>query len=273
MIPLLLLACALDLGPKQIGPVEARLRVFVPAEGVGHGLAWVRFTLDVTGPPGLEVDGPRLEDARAAWRVVLSSSAWNEGGIERSLRLEQTKAGPAPLPGVALRVRESPGGDWHEMEWSAPLHEPRGVPPPEPVPDLPPVAWWPWLTAALVLAAVALSAVALRWAWRKRPVESLPPAERARRALAEARSYDDVERALRTYTAERFGVAAGAMTRAELVAAVRPQDEAAAADLDEALARCEEARFGVSAGEGEPARIGTVARRYIDATAQEGKAE
>ena len=94
---------------RTAGGVEARLSLDVPDEGVGPGLARVRIEVVVSGPVGMRVEGPRLEDALAAWGVVQRSTKEGEAGGKSvttlSLTLEQVKPGVVALPGVVLRVR------------------------------------------------------------------------------------------------------------------------------------------------------------------------
>jgi hypothetical protein len=258
----LLLLWAVDLETKRAGDVAAQLRVIVPDEGVAPGLARVRLEITLRGPESMEIDGPRLEDAFAAWRAPIVSSAWTDEGVTRSVLLEQRKPGAAPLPGVVLRVRSSPGEGWRELSWPDPLHEPRNVSPIETTQPLPDGVWWPWAAGAVVL--VLLAALLGR-----RRIAAAVPVDPATEAFTtmHSGSPDDVERALRHYIARRFAVPAHAATPGELLAALRDQLGEAAALLEEALKRCEAARFGpvpVDLDVADPAR------RFVEATRGDG---
>ena len=83
-----------------------------PEQGPGPGRARARLTLEVTGPAGLAVEFPRLEDALAGWRVQWAASSWSQldGRVlwVQTLDLVQVKPGVVPLPGVSLRIRAGP---------------------------------------------------------------------------------------------------------------------------------------------------------------------
>lgn len=253
MIAVLLLF-AVEMEPKRVEGVQVRFRVELGDEPAGPGLAQARYEFDVRGPAGTQVEGPRLEDAFAAWRGrVETSSTSADGEIAVAVHLVQRKLGPAPLPAVTLRVR-SASGPWHDLTWPEPLLEPRDVPPVEPQPPLPPTARWPFAVAGAA-ALIALVARLIRRR-RPRPVEVDPAAEALSR-LASGQP-DDVEAALRAYVGRRFGVDARAATRRELVALLPSEFSAL---LDEALRRCEAARFG-----GADVDAAGPARAFVEAT-------
>jgi hypothetical protein len=143
--------------PQQHGEVHANLRVEVPEEGAAPGRGRLRLTLSFDGPEGLEVQGPRLEDALAGWRVARRASSWRQEEQRvhwwLSLHLEQVKPGQVPPPGVVAGVRTTADGPWERMAWLDLLGETRDVAEPAWLPPLPASVW----PARLRLAGVALA--------------------------------------------------------------------------------------------------------------------
>ncbi len=253
-----------DLAPQRRDDIEATLSVVVPEEGPGPARARLLLTLTVTGHSGLEVEGPRLEDALAGWRIGGGASSWREedGRVvwAQTLRLEQVKPGNVPPPGVVVRVRDSPGAGWQELAWMDLLHEPRDVPPPAELPPLP-ASPWPrrlrYLALALVCGlALVLGARAIRRrlsARRPEPAHlralarlepaALPPADRP------AERFAWVDRVVRDYLDEQLGLKTRQQTRAEVLAACEPLPPAARQALRELLERGELVKF---AGQAPP---------------------
>jgi hypothetical protein len=217
----LLLSCAsIDQGEKTSNGVSARLLVNVLREGAGPGRARVRLEIDVTGPPSLEAEFPRLGDALAAWAVVQAASSWRadkEAHVSLALELKQIRDGQPGLPDVILRVRPSPDAEGGELIWPEPLHDLKDVAEIEPTPPPPERTSWPWLLIAFAFAALLL--VPLLWRGPPR-ITPISPRRRALDALdalpgpAEAR-FDAVEAVLRRYLAEEHAVPP-ARTAAEL---------------------------------------------------------
>lgn len=144
--------------------LTARLNVRV-ADPIMPGLARVEMLVVVEGPSGLFIDGPRLEDARAAWRIARQTSSlaedeWTQW--ECRLQLEQVKPGPIPLPGLQVRLRPSGSAEWLTVSWPEPLREPMDVLELQRLPEVPP-SRWPLALAAVggVLGVLGL----LGWCW------------------------------------------------------------------------------------------------------------
>jgi hypothetical protein len=144
---LLLVASApIDLGEKSSDGVRARLLVNVLREGAGPGRARVRLEVEITGPPSLEAEFPRLGDALAAWRVERTASSWQadtDAHVALSLELKQIRDGQPGLPDVVLRVRPGPGTEWAELIWPEPLHDLKDVAPVIPPGPPPERTGWP----------------------------------------------------------------------------------------------------------------------------------
>jgi hypothetical protein len=223
--------------PQTRGGATAVLGLQIPEQGPGPGRARARLTLEVTGPAGLSVEFPRLEDALAGWRVGWACSSWAaEGGrasCELTLGLVQTKPGAVPLPGVTVRVREGGKEGWQTFSWSDLLNEERDVPPPEAVPPLPPSPWparFVLVGVALVGAALLALVVQTRRIWRSGRRRPLPPHERALGLLEAtpgepAAAATHLDAVLRGYLQERFGVEASRKTKGELLAALREKGD------------------------------------------------
>lgn len=214
---LLLAFAPLDLGEQEAAGVRARLRVAVPGEGAGPGLARVRLEMDVAGPAGLEAEFPRLDDA--AWRVGRAGSSWRPDGEVRValwLELVQTRPGPAELPSVALRVRPGPKAGWEELIWPDPLQGLKGVPDIESPPPPAEAGTWPWLLV-LLAGCAGLALLPLFWRGPAR-LPQATPRQRALEALASISGpggFDAAEAALRRFLAEEHSVPP-ARTAAEL---------------------------------------------------------
>ena len=265
MTALVLLLAVLTGQPDSIdepaqwrGDVEARLHVVVPEEGPGPGLARLRVTLTFIGPEGLDVQGPRLEDALAAWRVVRQASSWRrqEDRVHwcLTLQIDQVKPGQVPTPSVVAAVRTSPDRPWQEVAWNDLLNEARDVAPPAMLPPLP-VSPWPdrlrWLCLALVCALLLLG---LARAVRRRLVVRRPPSAHAR-ALARLEPsalpspdrprerFAHAEAVVRDYLDEQRGLKTRQQTTAEVLAVSGELPVEARLALRELLERGELVKF------------------------------
>lgn len=256
MIIFLVLA-AIDLETKRVDTIEVRPRLELAEEGSGPGRARVRLEFDLIGPNAIELIGPRLEDAFDAWRVRIASSSWSEGRLTRSILLDQIKPGQLPLPGFVLRVRPSASANWQELSWPEPLAEPRTVSRIEVTPSTAPesMGWWPWIIAVITLIMTIIA-----WKTRSGLATTELDAETEALAALDQSTPDEVERVLRRYVSRRFGIDAFAFTRSELLTAIAGRVNAADALLEEALQRCEEARYGGLPDQGQAARL---ARQYV----------
>lgn len=266
---------AVDL-PARAGDLEATLRLSVPDEGAGPGRALVRIEIEVSGPAGMEVDAPRLEDAFSAWRAGRRSSAWNsdDSRVHLTLVLEQTKAGVVGLPGVVVRARPGPGGEWHELSWPDLLHDPRDGPDPDFQKELPPSSWpglLRWIALAVLLALGV--PLAIRFARRRGRPTVLPPHARALarlggEGLRPAAHLALLDQVVREYLDERFGLHTRRHTGAELAADCAALPGAAREAVLELSRLTEPARFaGVEPREEERGRAVDLARRAIEACA------
>jgi hypothetical protein len=280
----LLVAAPTDDFVQRQGQVEARLRLDLPDEGAGPGRARVRLDVEVTGPEDLEVDGPRLEDSLAAWRVTRRWSSWRrEGGrcvIATTATIEQVKPGVVPLPGVVVRARESDRDEWHELTWDDLLRESRegaGIqeterPPPSP---------WPGRlgVGALVVVLALAAALVVRRVMRRKP-RPVPAYVRALAYLGEANvSPARAELVVRDYLDERFGLATRRQTAREMLGSCSGLPEEARRALEELSGRAELVKYaGVAADEAERLRAIALARQVIESCAtlpvgQEGTSE
>ncbi len=221
------------------GDLTARATVRVADEGAGPGRARATFTVTVEGPPTLQVEGPQLEDALAAWRVAWEASSWSADGTatwEISLGLTQVKPGAAPLPGVRLRARARPGEDWQDVSWLEPLHEPRDVAPLVELPPLPPSPW-PRRLAMIGSSAILLAALGLgAWWWRREGGTRAAPEPAWRRALArlgDGAGVEEVTAVLREFLQEQGRLPASRLTTAELVARLEGRGDVPAGALAE----------------------------------------
>jgi hypothetical protein len=215
-----------DLGEQRHGDVVARLAVRVAEQPASPGRGQARYTLTVEGPPTLQLEAPRLEDAFAAWRVGRESSSWAQDGgarVEWSLALVQTKPGVVPLPGVRLRVRGGPAEEWKDASWPDPLHVTREVASVVEVEPAPPSPWPAVLQAASVTLAVVLAGLLLTRALRRRRDKSAPaltPAARVEARLAGSDDIVTITEAVRDFLDEHLGLSAARMTTAEVLAAL-----------------------------------------------------
>lgn len=220
LVALLASPGVVELPGRTAGPVAARLWVEVPEEGAGPGRGRTRYTLALEGPAGLVLDGPRLEDALAAWRISGQAASWRQEGsvaVTITLDLVQVKPGPVPLPGVHLRVRESARGDWSDLSWPGPLHELRDVPPPVevPAPDVP--RWPAWVGSVAVAVVLAGSVLVYFRRRRRRGPGPVPAWQRARARLEEAQEMEVLAEELRDYLEEQLGLPASRLTTEELL--------------------------------------------------------
>jgi hypothetical protein len=225
-----------DFPAKQWSNMVARLHVQVADEPDAAGFARVRLTINVEGPPTLEVEPALLGDATDAWKIQ-RASAWRiddgKSRCEQSFDLRQVKAGLVPIPSVKVRCRVNETAAWEEMEWTNILANLHGLPMPTvPSPPASLVPWWVWVAAVpigVVLLAAALGGVF--WRWRRRPAPRV--LSHGERALAELQQLqaalpthdprafaEALSALLRRYVAERFALPALRQTTAEFLAAV-----------------------------------------------------
>jgi hypothetical protein len=266
---------------ERHGAMTATLSLQLPERGPAPGLARVQLTLRVTGPTGCEVDGPRLEDALAGWRVQWAISSWasqdDQALWEQTLNLVQVKPGVVPLPGVVLRLRAGPGEKWKDVLWPDLLQEARAVAPPETQPPLPPSPWPERLRLGGIVLGVLLGlGLLLRGLqrWRSGRMRPLPAHQRALVRLEQipdealaAVAY--LDRVLRDYLAERFAVEALRMTTKELVVALQERAELPVeqwAELTDLLAWCDRGKFANVEVDGVR-EAGYRARQFLTATA------
>jgi hypothetical protein len=270
--------------PVRHGDMVARLEVR-SARGAAPGLSEVTLYLRVEGGPGLEVEGPRLGDAGGDWKA--QPSPWRDEARDNrlskvaSVKLTQTRPGPAPLPSVKVRFRDG-GGAWQEAEWLDVLKDMRPGTTPEQLPPLPPS----WARRWLVPLGGGLGALALLlaggWALSRRRPPPAPPLPPHRRALAELERlapaaaepgeyHTQLSHVLRRYLAERFGVRAPQQTTAEFLAAAAGVPELPAAArglLRECFARCDLAKFaGARPSPEECQQARALARAFVEQTA------
>jgi hypothetical protein len=148
-----------------------------------------------------------------------------------------------------------------------------------PVPPEPPRPWWPWL---FVLAPVlALSAVALHWCFRRRPVV-LSPSAVAFRSMQELERqlptdatqvsvwHGRLADVLRQYLEHRYDCPATRRTTAELVTTPGlPLVEEQVTLLGEICKLCDLAKFaGGAMGSGETESVLTLARAFVEQTSR-----
>jgi hypothetical protein len=276
------------LPPVRRGDMVARLEVR-SARGPAPGLSEVTLHLRVEGGPGLEVEGPRLGDAAGDWKP--QPSPWQDeardGRLSKvaSVKLTQTRPGPAALPSVKVRFREG-GGAWQEAEWLDILKDARPGPSPGPLPPLPP----PWARRWLVPLAWGAGGLVLLlaggWALSRRRAAPAPPLPPHRRALAGLGRLDpaagpgeyhtQLSHLLRRYLAERYGLRAPQQTAAEFLAAAAGVPElppAARELLRECVARCDLAQFARAALSPEECRrSAALARAFVEQTAPDAPA-
>jgi len=251
------LRAEVTLPEQRRGDVVVRTTVRV-ADPVTPGLAEVTLLVEVEGPGTLDME-TRLSDALSAWQITKTpATRVHDGRTTRTetIRLQQTKAGPAPLPGLKVRFRTSPAGPWEEVEWTE-LLAPRDGPAPDGLPTPSAATPWPWLANLSALAVAVLLAAA--WIWRRltyrAPLE-LTPEQRALAALERletqvetlpsASIHSEVSLLVRGYLAERLALRALQQTTPEFLRAIEegqhlsPEQRAALRDL---LQSCDQARF------------------------------
>jgi hypothetical protein len=273
----------LEYPPQHSGDVEARLEIVVPEEGAGPWRSRLLVTLSFTGPPGLEVQGPRLEDALAAWRVVRRWSSWGQEGQQvhwsLTLQLEQIKPGQVAPPGLVAEVRTGPEEPWREVSWLELLSEPRDVAPPDFTSPLP-VSAWPdrlrWVSVGLACGLLVLLLVrAVRRRLLARQVQppdiralarlevgALPPADRPAERFAHA------EAVVRDYLDEQHGLKTRQQTTREIVARLDELPPEARDAFRELLDRGELVKFAAQAPTAEECdRAVELARLVIRACA------
>jgi Domain of unknown function (DUF4381) len=244
------------------GTMEARLAVRVePSRTPGH--AELTLTLEVEGPPLLEVQAPKLDELNDNWEDDRTTWASMEQGRvtwTQVLRLSQTKPGRAPTPTLTVGFRESPTAPWQLAKWDRILRdvvdglEPIQTPPAVPPESLP---WWLYvIPGAAVLVLVPVGLILRRY--RKAAPAPPTPGERALAELARVEDrhrnqasdsgwmHTQVSSLLRRYLAERFEVKALQQTTAEFLDSLGSVSQLSAeqqAVLRDVLQRCDQARF------------------------------
>lgn len=271
------------LPPVRHGDMVARLEVCTAARGPAPGLGEVTLRLRVEGGAGLEVEGPRLGDAAGDWKA--QPSPWQDEAADgrlskvASVKLTQTRPGPAALPSVKVRFREG-GGAWQEAEWLDILKDGRPSRPPEPLPPLPPPWARRWLAPLAWGAGGLVLLLAGGWALARRHPAAARPMPPHRRALAELGGLDpaadpgeyhtQLSHVLRRYLAERYGLRAPQQTTAEFLAAaagVPGLPPEARELLRECVARCDLAKFARAALSPEECRrSAALARAFVERT-------
>ncbi|MFO0877546.1 MAG: hypothetical protein U0840_09240 [Gemmataceae bacterium] len=224
VIMLLLIPGAMELPPQQQGGIRAQAVLSIPEEGVEPGRARARLELEFTGPAGLEVDRPQLEDALQAWRMPwLASSSTSESPLRvvLTLELEQTRPGTIPLPGVRVRAREGPDQSWQTFDWLDLLRQDADVAPIEELPE-PEPSPWPGrvrLAAVGVLLALGLMLLLRRFN-RARPASPPTPISLARTKLQQAQHVGDLADIVRECIRMQTGIAVTSLTSGDLLAAL-----------------------------------------------------
>lgn len=243
---------------QRRGDVVVRTAVRV-ADPVTPGLAEVTLRVEVEGPGRIEAE-TRLNNTLSAWQITKTPATTVHDGRTswtETVRLQQTKTGPAPLPGLKVRFRTSPAGPWDEPEQWTELLTPRDGPGPEglSLPSTP--APWPWLASLSALALAVL--LAAGWTWRRltrrQPME-LTPEQRALAALERLESqvetlpsaqvHSEVSLLVRGYLAERLTLRALQQTTPEFLQAIEKGQQLSSEQrgaLQELLQSCDQARF------------------------------
>lgn len=264
-------ASGVELTTLRRGEVTARAEVRVADKGVGPGRGVVFFKVSLEGPGTLQVEGPRLEDALAAWRIGWQTSSWSgdqPGSLEINLGLVQLKPGAAPLPGVRLRVRGQPSETWQDVAWLDPLHEPRDVAPIVDLPPLPAPAWRTYLLPA-ASGAIVLLLVGLLLNWARRRQVYSPPIPAWRRALLLLDKEDGVEQVtgiLRGFLHEQGALPTARLTTAELLSLLASQrnfPDDALAKLRQVLELADLVKFAGHAPSAEEAKAARLSVREL----------
>jgi hypothetical protein len=248
------------------GDMQAWLEGRVADTDDTPGIAAVTLTVHVEGGPCLHTQPVQVSDTTGAWKITARSSAWTTTTattVSETIQLRQLRPGPASLPALTVRFRQSSDAEWSRAQWSNILAEEDYVPPPEMI-DLPSSPWLRWLPAAGFLAATGLLAGLLR-KWRRRP-QPLPVLSAEEQALQELASLEErgvpaepdwsaahtqLSDILRRYLAQRLGVAALEQSSTELLAAVGPHlpaDSSVLPLLTQLLHHCDRAKFAPGAG-------------------------
>jgi len=260
------------------GQIVARLSLVIPDEGAGASRARVRVFVEVSGPENLQVEGPRLEDALAAWQVRRLASSWrSEDGqtvIGVSFTLEQVKPGVVALPGVVLRARETTSAPWHDLSWPDLLNEAHDVPPIDPMDPQPTSPGPPRLGVVALIVAVALAVLfvarAIARGRRPRPVplhvRALETVRQIEQAPTEALAR--LDQVVRAFLDERFGLNTLRQTAREMAASCSMLPEEVRQAVSELSAQAELEKFaGVAADEAQIRRAIELARRVIESRA------
>jgi hypothetical protein len=219
-----------ELPTRQVGAVTAQVRVRVDEQPVSPGRGRARLTITVTGPKTLRVEGPRLEDALAGWRIAWQTSSWAEEDEtiwETMLGLEQVKPGAIPLPGVRLRVREQDGGAWQDLSWAEPLQELRDVPSVIELPPLPAALWPRLVLGGGVVVVVITLLLGMGWLlrrWRGERQVIVPAWQQAVDRLGEG-GIDHMVGVVRAFLEEQGHLAATRLTTGELLQALRQRND------------------------------------------------
>lgn len=286
--PLLRADFTYDRPAQRHGDAEATLSVHVADTTAVQGHGDVTLTMTVTGPAGLEVEGPQLSDATTTWkeerRPYSRTVAEGRATWVQVIRLRQVKPGVEAPPDVSLRFRDGPEQEWGEARWVDILKQMRDGPSP-PVPPQEPSAlrrWGPVLAGVAAVGLLLLIAWALRRRrgaapplspeqWAVREIERvehdlLPP-----RGDAEA-FHTQLSLVVRRYLAQRCGLPALEQTTAELFEALHRMPDVPAqrqALLRELFERCDLAKFArAGAAADECRRSAELARQMVQQTAR-----
>jgi hypothetical protein len=261
-----------DFPAKQWPNMVARLHIQVADEPDAAGFARVRLTVEVEGPPTLEVEPALLGDATEAWKIQ-RVSAWRiddgKARCEQSFDLRQVKAGLVPIPSVKVRCRENATAAWEEMEWTNILADLHGLP----MPTVPSSSaslgpWWLWAAAMPMLLLLGAVLAGVLWRRKRRPAPRV--LSHGERALMELQRLDTtlptqnarvfaeaLSALLRRYVTERFALPALRQTTAEFLVAVRESSAIPPAQQDQLrlfLERCDLVKFAGAAPSVEEGR-------------------
>jgi hypothetical protein len=273
--------------PRMHEDMEACLTVEVGQQITERGLGEATLTLTIVGPPTLDVEEPRLDDAAAAWKEERSVSTRTVQGQRvvwsQVIRLQQVKRGLEPLPDVTVRFRRSTNADWIEEKWIDILRNIWDWMEPPPAAAERPSWHWRW-SFALTLVAIGLLVLAA-WLRKQRkgrqeaplPLDqwALQEIERLEKTLTppqgEAEAYHtQLSFVVRRYLAERFGLHSLQQTTPEFLEAIRRSSQLSVEKqtlLTELFARCDLAKFARTGTSSEECRrAAELARQFVRQT-------
>jgi hypothetical protein len=248
--------------PRQHQDMEAVLTVEAGKQTPERGLGNVTLTLTIVGPPILDVEEPRLEDAAAAWKeerltgtrtIQDQTVTWSQ-----IIRLQQIRRGPEPLPDVTVRFRRGPESEWIEEKWIDILRYIQDGSETPRLAEKRPSWLRRWGFVLLLAATVVL--VLLAWLkkrnirrqaalpldrWALREIERIETTLLPPQGAAET-YHTHISFVVRRYLAERFGLRAFQQTTPEFLEAIRhlpqlPPEEQTL--LTELFQRCDLAKF------------------------------